>query len=302
VFFQPEGQAPLPPGQEPTAGLNVASPADFKAMGIGLVSGRTFTASDVDGSTPVAMISEVTARRYWPHSNPIGEHLSILSNVYSGKSAAAAPSLEVVGVVKDRRGYDLWEPRTDIYVPFEQHPIGWGFLDVKTFVPPLTVVPSIRQAVRAIDSEQPVNDVRLLADDVARNYGTLAFPMTLVWIFASLALLLSAVGIFGMMSYTVSRRTHELAIRMALGANRAMVLKQVLRDGLGITLTGVGIGLVAALGLSRVMADYVYGIRATDPLTYGAATLVLVVAALAACYIPARRAASVDPMRALRND
>jgi predicted permease len=302
VFFQPEGQAPLPPGQEPTAQLNVASPADFKAMGIKLVSGRTFAESDVDGSTPVAMISEVTAKRYWPDRNPIGQHLSILSNVYSGKAAGAAPSLQVVGVVKDRRGYDLWEPRTDIYVPFEQHPIGWGFLNVRTAVPPLTVVPSVRQAVQAIDSEQPVNDVRLLADDVARNYGTLAFPMTLVWIFASLALLLSAVGIFGMMSYTVSRRTHELAIRMALGANRGMVLHQVLRDGLGITLTGVGIGLVAALGLSRVMADYVYGIRATDPLTYIAATLVLVVAAVAACYIPARRAASVDPMRALRND
>jgi ABC-type antimicrobial peptide transport system permease subunit len=145
-----------------------------------------------------------------------------------------------------------------------------------------------------------VNEVMLLADQVAQSYGTLRFPMTLVWIFSTLAVVLSAVGIFGVMSYMVSRRTHELAIRMALGADRSSVLRQILREGLWVTLIGVGIGLTAALGLSRIMADYVYGIKSTDPLTYAAATLVLVLTALAACYVPARRAASVDPMRALR--
>jgi len=302
VFFQPEGQAPAQPGQEPTASFNVVSPGDFSAMGIGLVAGRLFTQHDADGATPVALISRVTAQHYWPHANPIGQHLSILSRVYSGQSAGSSQSLEIVGIVKDRRGYDLWELRPDIYVPFEQHPISWAIFDVRTAVPPMTVVPSIREAVRAIDEEQPVTDVRLLTDEVEQTYGTLRFPMTLVWIFASLALLLSAVGIFGVMSYTVSRRTRELAIRMALGADRAMVLQQVLRDGLRVTLAGVLIGLAAALALSRVMANYVYGIRATDPLTYAAATLILVLTALAACYVPARRAASVDPMRALRNE
>jgi putative ABC transport system permease protein len=164
----------------------------------------------------------------------------------------------------------------------------------------MTVVPSIRDAVIAIDNEQPLNDVKLLSDQIAQTYGTLRFPMTLVWIFASLALVLSAVGIFGVMSYTVSRRSHELAIRMALGADRAMVLRQILREGLGVTLIGVVIGLAAAFGLSRIMADYVYGIKATDPLTYLAATVLLMMAALAACYLPARRAASVEPMQALR--
>jgi putative ABC transport system permease protein len=166
----------------------------------------------------------------------------------------------------------------------------------------MTVVPSIRDAVQAIDNEQPLNDMMLLTDQVAQTYGTLRFPMTLVWIFAGLALLLSAVGIFGVMSYTVSRRTHELTIRMALGADRVIVLRQVLREGLGVTLIGVVIGLAAAVGLSRVMANYVNGIKATDPLTYAAATFVLVLAALAACYVPARRAASVNPMQALRNE
>lgn len=300
VFFQPEGQPIMAPGQEATAGLNAVSPGDFSALGIGLVSGRGLNQSDVDGATPVALISETTAHRYWPNANPIGRHLSILARVYSGKSADTPQSIEVVGIVKDRRGYDLWEPRADIYVPFEQHPVAWSILNVRTAVPPMTVVPSIRQAVLAIDNEQPVDEVRLLTEQIAQSYGTLRFPMTLVWIFATLAVVLSAVGIFGVMSYTVSRRTHELAIRMALGADRAMVLRQTLREGLRITLIGLVIGLIAALGLSRIMADYVYGIKATDPITYAVAILVLVLTALAACYIPARRAASVDPMRALR--
>ncbi len=302
VFFRPEGQPPAPPGQEPTASFNVVSPADFSAMGIGLVAGRGFTQNDADGATPVALISEVVAQRYWPHSSPIGQHVSILQRVYSGQSANSANSLEIVGIVKDRRGYDLWEPRADIYVPFEQHPIAWGYLDVRTAVAPMSVVPSIREAVRALDSEQPVNDVQLLAEEVAQTYGTLRFPMVLLWIFAALALLLSSVGIFGVMSYSVSRRTQELAIRMALGADRMMVLRQILHEGLGVTFIGTAIGLVAALGLSQVMASYVYGIKATDPLTYAAATLTLVLTALMACCVSARRAASVNPMQALRNE
>lgn len=302
VFFRPEGQPPASPGQEPTASFNVVSPGDFSAMGIGLAAGRSITPNDAEGATPIALISEVVAHRYWPHSNPIGQHVSILQRVYSGQSANAASSLEIVGIVKDRRGFDLWEPRADIYVPFEQHPIAWGYLDLRTAVAPMSVVPSVREAVRALDSEQPVNDVQLLSEEVAQTYGTLRFPMVLVWIFAALALLLSAVGIFGVMSYSVSRRTQELAIRMALGADRVMVLRQVLYEGLGVTLVGTAIGLVAALGLSQVMAGYVYGIKATDPLTYAAATLALVLTALMACYVPARRAASVNPMQALRNE
>jgi putative ABC transport system permease protein len=300
VFFQPEGQPPAPPGQEPTAGFNVVSPGDFSAMGFGMVAGREFLESDAAGTAPVALISETVAHRYWPQANPLGKQLTILGHVYSGQSAGTAQSLKIVGVVKDRRGYDLWEPRADIYVPFEQHPVSWAYLDVRTAVPPMTVVPSIRDAVLALDKEQPLNDIRLLSEMVAQTYGTLRFPMMLVWVFAALALVLSAIGIFGVMSYAVSRRTQELAIRMALGADRPAVLRLVLREGLGVTLTGVSIGLAAALGLSRVMAGYVYGIKSTDPLTYVAASLLLMLVALAACYVPARRAMHVEPIQALR--
>lgn len=300
VFIRPEGQPPAPPGQEPTADFNVISWEDFRALGVRLVAGRELSESDAAGTTPVAVISETAARRYWPHTNPLGRHLTILSRVYSGQSAGTAQSLEIVGVVKDRRGYDLWEPRMDIYVPFQQHPVSWAYLDVRTSVPPLTVVPSIRDAVLAIDREQPLNDVRLLSEEVAQTYGTLRFPMTLVWIFAALALVLSAVGIFGVMSYTVIRRTQELAIRMALGADRAVLLRLIMREGLAITLVGVAIGLTAALGLSRVMASYIYGIRSTDPLTYAAAAILLILVALGACCVPAWRAMHIEPTRALR--
>ncbi len=300
VFFRPEGHPPVAPGQEPTARLNIVSTGDFSAMGIGMAAGREFLESDAAGSAPVAMISETVSRRYWPHANPLGNHFTILVHVYSGQNAGTTQSLRIVGVVKDRRGSDLWEPRPDIYVPFEQHPISWAVLNVRTAVPPMTVVPSIREAVLALDKEQPLNDIMLLSEEVAQTYGTLRFPMMLVWIFAALALVLSAIGIFGVMSYAVSRRTQELAIRMALGADRRTVLRLVLREGLGVTLIGVSIGLAAALGLSRVMAGYVYGIKSTDPLTYIAAAVLLTLVALAACCIPAGRAMQVEPTRALR--
>jgi putative ABC transport system permease protein len=164
----------------------------------------------------------------------------------------------------------------------------------------MTIVPSIRDGVLALDKEQPLNDVKLLSETVAQTYGTLRFPMTLLWIFAALALVLSAIGIFGVMQYTVSRRTQELAIRMALGADRPMVLRLVLREGLRVALTGAVIGLVAALGLSRVMSGYVYGVQSTDPLTFAAAALLLILAALAACCVPAWRATQVEPIQALR--
>lgn len=300
VFFQPEGQAPALPGQEPTADFNVVSPGDFQALGIGLLSGRMLLNSDAAGAAPVALISKTTAHRYWPNSDPVGKHLTLLARVYSGKSAGATQSIQIVGVVKDRRGFDLWEPRSDIYVPFEQHPVSWADLNVRTAVPPMSMVPALREAVLALDREQPVRDVRLLSDIVEQTYGTIRFPMLLVWVFAGLALALSAVGIFGVMSYTVNRRTQELAIRIALGADRPRILKLVLRQGMALTFAGVTLGLVTSLALSHIMAGYVYGIRSTDPLTYAVAALLLVLTAFLACYLPARRAMRVEPTRALR--
>jgi len=300
VFFQPQGQPLAAPGQEPTASYKIVTTGFFKTMGTHLVAGREFSARDAEGTTPVAIVSETVARRYWPHSSPVGSHLTVLARVYSGQSAGAAQPLEIVGVVKDVRNDDLWNPEADVYVPFEQHPVSGVFLVVKTAGAPAGMVPAVRDAVLALDKEQPLNDVRTMSDIISQTYGALRFPMTLLWIFAALALLLSAVGIFGVMSYTVSLRTQEMAIRMALGASGRDVLGLVLREALGVTLFGVALGLLAALALSRVMAGYVYGIKATDPLTLAAASLLLFCISLFAGYLPARRATRVNPIKALR--
>jgi predicted permease len=300
VFFQPQGQPPAAPGHEPTASFKIVTPDFLKAMGTRLLRGRGFTERDNEGATPVALISETVAARYWPHSNPLGSHLTVLARVYSGEHSGALQPLEIVGVVKDVRNDDLWKPEAAVYVPFEQKPAASVFLAVRATAPLMSVVGAVRGAVRSLDKEQPVNRIQTMNEIVAETYGAIRFPMTLLWIFSALALLLSAVGIFGVMSYTVSRRTKEMAIRMALGASRRAMLGLVLQEGLLVTLFGVALGLAGALVLSRIMAGYVYGITSTDPLTFAATSMLLTAVALLASYIPARRAAKVDPTVALR--
>jgi putative ABC transport system permease protein len=294
VFFQPQGQPPAAPGQEPTASYKIITPDFLKAMGIGL---KAAASSRV--ATPNVQRRLPLLAKPW-HASPVGSQLTLLAHVYTGRSSDAAQPLEIVGVVKDVRNHDLWKPEAAVYVPFQQHPVPSVFLVVRTAVPPMSVVPAVRGAVLALDKNQPVNEIRTMDEIVSQTYGAIRFPMTLLWIFAALALVLSAVGIFGVMSYTVSRRTQEMAIRMALGASRREVLRLVLRDGLRLTAVGVMLGLVAAGALSRVMAGYIYGITSTDPLTLVGASLVLTVVALLACYLPARRATRVNPIAALR--
>jgi predicted permease len=299
VFFRPEGQPAAAPGQEPTASYRIVTPRYLDAMGTRLVAGRAFTERDTEGAPPIAIVSETVARRYWPHSSPVGSHLTVLARVYSGQGSAAPP-LEIVAVAKDVRSYNLWRPEATIYVPFAQNPAPSALLAARTAVPPLNVVAAIRQAVRSLDKEQPVNAPRTMDEIIARTYGSVRFPMTLLWIFSCLALVLSAVGIFGVMSYTVSRRTQEIAIRMALGASRAEVLRLVLREGLGMVTLGEVLGLAGALVLSRVMAGYVYSISSTDPVTFAAASVLLALIAILASYLPAQRASRIDPIKALR--
>ncbi|HWC98822.1 MAG TPA: ABC transporter permease [Candidatus Sulfopaludibacter sp.] len=300
VFFQPQGQPPAAPGQEPTASLKIVTPDFLQAMGTPLVSGRQFTDADNEGALPVALISETVAHRYWPHSDPLGSHITLLARVYSGTNAGAPRPLEIVGTAKDVRNQDLWRPEAAVYVPFAQNPTAGAMVAVRTAVPPTSVVSGIRDAVLSLDKEQPVNRIRTMSQIVSETYGAIRFPMALLWTFSALALVLSAVGIFGVMSYTVSRRTQEIAIRMALGASRREVLGLVFREGLGVTALGIVLGLAGGLLVSRVMAGYVYGITSTDPLTFTAAAALLAVVALLASYIPAARAARVDPMTALR--
>ncbi len=300
VFFQPEGQPTPAPGHEPTARYKFVTPDFLKAMGTRLVAGREFNERDNEAGTPVALISETVARHYWPRSSPLGSHLSVLARVYSGQHSHAEQPLQIVGVVKDVRNYNLWSPESAIYVPFAQKPAAGVFLAVRTAGPPLSVAQAVRNAVLSVDKQQPVDRIQTMDDIVAERYGSIRFPMLLLWIFSALALVLSAVGIFGVMSYTVSRRAKEIAIRKALGASRGEMLGSVLREGFILAACGVLLGLCGALALSRVMSGYVYGITATDPLTFIATSLLLTAVALLASYIPALRAAKVDPMLVLR--
>jgi putative ABC transport system permease protein len=233
VFFQRQGQAPAAPGQKPTASYKIVTPGFLRPMGTRLAAGREFTAGDNEAGTPVALISETVARRYWPQSNPLGSHLTLLARVYSGKNSGPAQPLDIVGVVKDVRDDNLWRPEAAVYVLFAPSPMPSVFLAVRTAVPPMSVMPAVRDALRSLDKEQPVNDIETMSDVVSETYGAIRFPMTLLWIFSALALVLAAVGIFGVMSYTVSRRTKEMAIRVALGASRREMLRLLLLEGLG---------------------------------------------------------------------
>lgn len=299
VFFQPQGQPPASPGQEPTASFNIVTPGFLKALGTRLVAGRMFDERDGQSTQPVAIISETVARRHWPQVSPIGSHLTVLAHVYSG-TPGSSPPLEIVGIAKDVRNDDLWRPEADIYVPFAQNPMPSVFLAVKTAVPPMSVVPALREAVLSLDKEQPINRIQTMSEIVSDTYGHIRFPMTLLWIFSTLALALSAIGIFGVMSYAVSRRVREMAFRLALGASRRDVMRLVLKEGLAVTLSGVAAGLAGAFALSRLLKGYVYGITSTDPLTFTLASLLLTSVALLAACVPARRAARVDPIVALR--
>lgn len=301
VFFTPATQPRPVPGQEPTARERSISPEYFQAMGAKFLAGRDFSLTDAPGTTPVAIINETLARQYWHGANPIGDHLQLLSKVYDTQNQAAAQPLEVVGVIADiKTSEDVWKDHPELYVPYSQLPTANMAVVIRTRSDPASMVSAARSAVLSIDSEEPADEVRTLAEIVSLNHDFLRFPMALVWIFAALALLLAAVGIFGVMSYSVSQRTHELAIRMALGASGRDVLRLTLGEGLGITLIGVSVGVAVALGVSRLIASYLYGVSAYDPITFISVALLLIAVALLACYLPARRASRVDPMVALR--
>jgi putative ABC transport system permease protein len=303
VFFNPVGQPPPSPGQEPTATEHSVSPDYFRAMGGKFLDGRDFSSADAAGTAPVAIINQTLARRYWHASNPVGDHLDLLADVYRAQERAPAQSLQVIGVVADiKTAEDVWQDHPEIYIPSTQLPVPNMGIVIRTRPDPDTLVPAARQAVLSVDSQQPVHDVRTLAEIVSLNHDYLRFPMLLLWIFAVLALFLAAMGIFGVMSYSVSQRTHELAIRMALGAGRGDVIQLLIREGLGVSLLGAGLGIAIALGASRLIAGFLYGVSAFDPVTFLAASAVLIAVALLACYLPARRATRVDPIAALRHE
>lgn len=291
-----EGQPDPPPDQRPDVVTRIVSPRYFEAMGIPLTAGRDFSPQDKGDSPPVVVISEKTAHRFWPGQDPIGKRLK------PGSTSSQGAWREVIGVVKDvRQNNFVAEPKLQMYLPYEQtNAFPPNALAVRASVDPLSLGPTVRRTVWEVDKDQPVSDIRTMTEVVSEALARQRFSMTLLGIFAALALVLAAVGIYGVMSYAVAQRTHEIGIRMALGAQRGDVLKLTIGQGLRLVAAGVAVGLASAFILTRVMSSLLFGISATDPLTFLAISLVLSGVALLASYVPAVRAMKIDPMLALR--
>jgi len=293
--FDIAGSPPLPPGTTRTADYVSVTPNYFRVMGIPLLRGRDFSAGDSLSTPRVAVISETLAHSYFPNQDPIGK------NLVFGFPPDGSASREIVGIVGDVRDAALSrDPCPMMYVPFAQAPFWGEVLVVRSTLDPASVASAIRQEVRNVDKDLPVTDVELKTEAVAASVAQPRFRTLLLGLFGAMALALAAVGVFGMISYSVACRTHEIGIRMVLGAERGSVLKLVLGQGFRLALFGVAIGIAGALGLTRFLASFLYGVKPTDPLTFITVSCLLTAVALIASYIPARRATKVDPMVALR--
>ena len=293
--FEIEGRPSARAEESPEAEFEIISPGYFPAMGVKLLRGRYFSNHDRRGAPGVGIISQALARRYWPNEDPVGRRIHV---DWGGGGLAA----EIVGVVSDTRDIALAaSPQPQLYLSYLQFDnYGYMTLAVRTSSDPSELARPIEAQVWAVDKDQPVADVMTLEGVLSKSVAEPRFRTLLLGIFAGLALCLALVGIYGVMSYTVTQRTHEIGIRMALGAERGNVLKLVVRQGLALTLIGLGAGLLVALALTRFLVSFLYDVRATDPATFAAVSLALAAAGLMASYIPARRATKVDPMVALR--
>ena len=302
--FGIEGRPKAEPGKQPQTMLYVTSPGYLQAMGIGLVKGRFFTAQDTQGSQHVAVIDEAFARQQFQGQDPIGQQIA-------GNPEHKVPPAVIIGVVAHVKHFGLDGPeriQPQLYLPFSQAPeeflpalAGRINIVIRTSASdPTSITAAVRHEVQALDTNQPVYNVNSMNQVIAESIGSARLSMLLLTIFAAVAMILAAVGIYGVLSYTVAQRTHEIGIRMALGARVGDIFKLVVGQGMTLVLIGVGIGLLGAFAITRLMSQLLYGVSATDPLTFIAVSLLLAAVALVACFIPARRATKVDPMIALR--
>jgi predicted permease len=299
-----EGRPVLPMSEQPEVAVRMFTPGYLEAMRVPLLRGRMLNDGDVAGRQPVVVISQAMVKQFWPHEDPIGKRVSL--TFFPGIVR------EVVGVVGDVKldGLDMSQPRSTVYTPLAQMtlPPGevWhGFamsLVVRTANAPSSAVAAIKDAVHQVDSAQPVMQVETMEDMVADSISQQRFTMLLLAAFAGLALLLAAVGIYSVLSYSVRRRVREIGIRMALGAQIGDVLRLVVLEGMKPALLGLAIGVAGALALGRVVSKLIYGVSAADPATFAAVSALLAAVALAASVIPAYRATRVEPVKTLREE
>jgi predicted permease len=289
-----DGHPALAMSEQPEVAVRVVEPGFFETMRIPLLQGRALSVADTADRPSMIVISQSMAKRFWPGENPIGKRLTM--------SFSPEKSREVVGVVGDVKGdgLDALDPVATLYAPLPQGPTPYMSLVVRTSSPPSTLVSAVSGAVHEVDRQQPALDVITMDEIVANSLSHQRFNMLLLSAFSGLALLLAAIGIYSVLAYSVRRRMREIGVRMALGAQRGDILRMILGQGTRLALIGAGIGIAAAFGLTRLMSNQLFGVTATDPVTFLSVAALIVLVALAACYIPARRATKVDPMIALR--
>lgn len=297
--FRVEGRPVTTPDKWPSVNYRVVSPNYFRAMGIPVLQGRAYSDRDNENAPLVMMVNQQLAREIFPDENPVGKRIT-----FGGTGADGQPRwFEIVGVVANVRSDELREaPVAELYFSSQQDLWPAMSLVVRSSVEPSSLSASVRQAVNEVDRSVPVADVKTMEHIVSESITQPRFNLFLLGLFSAVAMVLSAAGIYGVTAYTVTQRTHELGIRIALGAQVTDVLKMVLGQGMAVIGVGLLLGLVAAFGLVRFLRSLLFGVGENDPLTFVAITVVLMLVALIACYIPARRATKVDPLVALRTE
>jgi predicted permease len=301
--FDIAGRATPPSGEHFTGLYRVADWRYLQTMGVPVKQGRDFTASDGPDSLGVALVNETLARRYWPNADPVGQQIRL---VFSATRTPWEPIphqgwLTIVGVVGDVRDWAWSEPKSgQLYLPDTQNPSRLMSLVARSSGDRAQLTAAVRRAIESVDPDQPMTDVKTMEEYLAVAFSQRRLNMSLLAFFAVIAALLAAIGIYGVMGYAVTQRSHEIGIRMALGAEPADVLRMIVGDGMKLALLGLVIGITASLLLMKYLESQLYGVKARDPLTFIAVAAGLALVALAACYFPARRATKVDPLVALR--
>jgi putative ABC transport system permease protein len=288
----------MAPKDHPAAEFFTTGVGYFRTMGIPIIKGRDFDDRDKHGSTPVIIVSETFARQFFPNEDAIGKRVKPGISSIEGEEETMREIIGVVGDIRNR-GLDS-ESRPAYYVPETQIPFSQMVAVVKTTVEPHSLVPAVTKEVNAMDPDVPLFAVKTMDEYLSASVARPRFNSTLLAIFAAVALVLTVVGLYGVMSYSVAQRTNEIGIRLALGAQTRDVMMMIVKQGSKLILIGLAIGLVAAYALTRFLASLLFGVTAKDPLTFAAVALVLALVALLACYLPAWRATKVDPMEALR--
>jgi putative ABC transport system permease protein len=292
--YEVEGVAPPPPGREPRTQTNIVSPGYFRTMGIPVLQGRDIEDRDTADTAPVAVVSAMFARTVWPGQDPLGKRFRLKE---------ASRWLTVVGIAGDiKHGSFTDAPMPQAYTAHDQDPRIFACVVARTTGDPMAAAAPIRQAIWSVDPQQPVWRVRSMEALLAAARGPARAMSVLIAIFAAVALMLAAVGIYGVMAYLVAQRTREIGIRMALGASARAVMRMVVGRGLALTLAATVLGMAGAAALSRTLATLLFGVAPLDPLTFAAAATVLGGVALLASWLPARRAARVDPVVALAEE